>query len=95
MRVHLRFLRNGEIGQKMLKSGGWRLVRDDDDSVWAIHPQVGDEPSARRYLHGAGLLTASSVSIEFIKRATSKHNLRPGSPLMAEFARSHVTSLPV
>jgi len=67
MRVHLRFLRNSDVGREVLENAGWLLERDVDDSVWARHPYVVDEPSARSRLHDVGLMTACSVSIEFIK----------------------------
>jgi hypothetical protein len=69
MRVHLRFLREADIGRDALVRGGWLLERDVDNSVWAMHPQVIDESAARLHLHNVGLLTACSVSIEFVRRA--------------------------
>jgi hypothetical protein len=66
MRVHLRFLRKSEVVQEVLQKDGWQLERERDDSVTARHPLVEDEPSARNRLQGLGLLTTSSVAIEFI-----------------------------
>jgi hypothetical protein len=74
MRVHLRFLRNSDVGREVLENAGWLLERDVDDSVWARHPHVIDEPSARSRLHDVGLLTACSVSIEFIKLKSRHRN---------------------
>jgi hypothetical protein len=76
MRVHLRFLRNSDVGREVLENAGWLLERDIDDSVWARHPHVVDEPSARSRLQDVGLLTACSVSIEFIKLKAAAHNGR-------------------
>ena len=78
MRVHLRFLRDADIGRDALVRGGWHLERDVDDSVWAMHPRVMDESAARLHLHNVGLLTACSVSIEFVKRATGERARRWG-----------------
>jgi hypothetical protein len=72
MRVHLRFLRDSELSRKALKNSEWQLEGDGDDGVWAVHPQVRDESAARSHLHEAGLLTASSVSIEFVQRVTGR-----------------------
>lgn len=76
MRVHLRFLRDADIGRQSLERAGWLLERDIDNSVWAMHPHVRDESDARLRLHNVGLLTACSVSIEFVKRATGDHSRR-------------------
>ena len=67
MRVHLRFLRKSELVQAALQKDGWQLERERDDSVTARHPLVEDESSARNRLQELGLLTTSSVAIEFIK----------------------------
>jgi hypothetical protein len=72
MKVHLRFLRDADIARETLERAGWLVERDVDSSVWAMHPQVGDEPAAR--LHNVGLLTACSVSIEFVRLATSEQS---------------------
>jgi hypothetical protein len=76
MKVHLRFLRDADIGREALERAGWLLERDIDNSVWAMHPQVRDESAARLRLHNVGLLTACSVSIEFVKRAACDHSRR-------------------
>jgi hypothetical protein len=65
MRVHLRFLRKGEIAQEALRNDGWQLEREQDDSFTARHPLVRDESAARNRLHDLGLLTTGSVAIEF------------------------------
>jgi hypothetical protein len=67
MRVHLRFLRKSEVVQEVLQKDGWQLERERDDSVTARHPLVRDELAARNRLQDLGLLTTSSVAIEFIR----------------------------
>src|SRR6516164_4026188 len=67
MRVHLRFLRRKERIRESLCVDGWQLERDKDDSVIAKHPLVKDETTARIRLQELGLLTSSSVHIEFIR----------------------------
>jgi hypothetical protein len=82
MRVHLRFLRDADVGREALKRSGWLVECDVDNSVWAMHPKVMDEPAARLHLHNVGLLTACSVSIEFIKRATGALDCEHGKQAM-------------
>jgi len=76
MRVHLRFLRNSDVGREVLENAGWHVERDVDDSIWARHPHVVDEPSARSRLQDVGLLTACSVAIEFIRPRAGAGNGR-------------------
>jgi len=65
MKVHLRFLRqHGEL-QQALRNDGWQFEKEHDESLLARHPQVPDESAARVRLHQLGLLTSSSVWIDF------------------------------
>jgi hypothetical protein len=68
MKVHLKFLRRGEVSQEALQKDGWHLERQADGSVTAGHPLVCDEAAARNRLYVLGLLTSAAASIEFIRR---------------------------
>jgi hypothetical protein len=76
MRVHLRFLRKGEITQKALQKDGWQLEPEPDGSVTAGHALVPDEPAARNRLQGLGLLTTTAVAIEFIGAPMGRSSYR-------------------
>ncbi len=65
MRVQLRFIRKAAELQETLENDGWKLEWATDKSLSARHPQVPDERAARSRLHQLGLLTSSSLGIEF------------------------------
>ena len=64
MNLHLRFLRQPEELREVLQKDGWRL-EGKDESLFAHHPQVLDEPAARSRLYHLGVLTSASLCIEF------------------------------
>ena len=68
MNLHLRFLRQPEALREVLQKDGWRLETGKDESLFAHHPQVFDEPAARSRLYHLGVLTSSSLCIEFQRR---------------------------
>jgi len=67
MRLHLRFLREGDLIREALEKDGWKLEWERDDYLTARHPLVHDESTARNRLQDLGLLTTCSVCIEFIR----------------------------
>jgi hypothetical protein len=71
MKVHLRFLRHAGTIQEALQNDGWRLGRDQDQSLFARHPEVADQGDARSRLQRLGLLTSSALHIEFREGAAS------------------------
>jgi hypothetical protein len=65
MNVHFRFLRQAGQVQEVLRNDGWKLERAHDKFLLARHPDVADESAARDRLCRLGLLTSSSLAIEF------------------------------
>jgi hypothetical protein len=68
MRLHLRFLRQAGKLQAAFRNDGWELEREKDETLQARHPEVTDESAARTRLYRLGLLTSSSLSIEFQRK---------------------------
>ena len=64
MHVRLELLRWSEAILVALRKDGW-AVESGQDGVSARHPQAPNERAARRRLHGLGLLTSTSLRIEF------------------------------
>jgi hypothetical protein len=65
MNVHIQLLRHPNALRTALRGDGWRLDDERPDSVVARHPAVPDESAARNRLHHLGLLTSSSLRIDF------------------------------
>jgi hypothetical protein len=64
MRVYIEPLRQRETIRRLLQQQGWRL-HQEERGYTAHHEAVRDEQTARRLLQHLGLLTSSSVRIEF------------------------------
>jgi hypothetical protein len=62
--IYIEPLRLREAVRDMLLQHGWRL-HGDDGGYTAHHRAVRDAPTARQKLQALGLLTSSSVRIEF------------------------------
>jgi hypothetical protein len=70
MIVHLEMLHNRETIRELLRQHGWRLDRTDSETSYsAQHPTVTDQQSARARLNAVGLLTSSSLRIDFVPKA--------------------------
>jgi hypothetical protein len=69
MKMHLRFLRESEAIQRTLEKDDWAFEWRHDGSLMVRHDLVRDEIAGRSRLHHLGLLTTSSVRIEFVGRA--------------------------
>jgi hypothetical protein len=68
MKLHLRLLRKAEELQEALENDGWNLQGETRELLCAKHPEVNDERTARVRLDRLGLLTSSSLAIEFSAR---------------------------
>jgi hypothetical protein len=64
MHVRIELLRWAEPILASLRKDGW-AVAFGQDCVSAHHPRVPNESAARHRLHGLGLLTSTSLRIEF------------------------------
>jgi hypothetical protein len=51
--------------EEILVDDGWDLLVESDQLIFANHPEVPDEPTARSRLNRLGLLTSRSHRIEF------------------------------
>jgi hypothetical protein len=49
----------------ILERDGWVIEKEQGDEIHVIHPRVGDEAAARLRLYRLGLLTTSSLRMEF------------------------------
>ncbi len=58
-------IRSWNPSLEVLKKDGWQLESRSRDHVYARHPQVNDESSARSRLYRIGLLTSASLRIAF------------------------------
>jgi hypothetical protein len=67
MHLRIQSLRRSETFLVALQEDGWAVVFGHDGAVSARHPQVPDESAARSRLQGLGLLTSSSLRIEFCR----------------------------
>jgi hypothetical protein len=65
MKMHLQFLRESEAIRKKLEKDGWDFEWKQDGSLMVRHDLVRDQSACRSRLHHLGLLTTSSVRIEF------------------------------
>ncbi len=65
MKVHIQLLRQSEDLRQTLRNDGWSVEPEENDSIFARHPQVLDEVAARSRLHQLRLLTSRSLRIEF------------------------------
>ena len=65
MHVRIQPLRRSETFLVALREDGWAVMYGHDGAVSARHPLASDEVAARCRLHGLGLLTSSSLRIEF------------------------------
>jgi hypothetical protein len=65
MNVHVRALRGARHILEALQADGWQVRAGGEGALVAAHPQVADERAARLRLAHLGLLTASSLHIEF------------------------------
>ena len=66
MHVRIELLRWAEPILVALRKDGWAVV-SGQDGVSAHHPQAPDKRAGRRRLHGLGLLTSTSLLIEFCR----------------------------
>jgi hypothetical protein len=66
VKLHLRFLRQVGDLREALQNDGWQLEQELDASVVAWHPEARDQRAARTRLHQLGLLTSSSLRIDFL-----------------------------
>jgi hypothetical protein len=71
MNLHLEPLRHAGDVKGLLRDDGWLLQQEPDGWLLASHPRVRDEAGARSRLQDLGLLTCSSLRIEF------RHLLHP------------------
>jgi hypothetical protein len=51
--------------EEILANDGWELLVESDHAIFANHPEVPDEPTARSRLDRLGLLTSRRHRIEF------------------------------
>ena len=65
MNVLIQPLRHSNGLHQALSADGWTLEPERNGVLYAEHPQVADEVAARNRLHHLGLLTSSSLRIEF------------------------------
>ncbi len=65
MKLRIQLLHFGDDVKERLEHDGWKLEAITLDSLSACHPDVRDEPNARRRLQELGLLTSATVRIEF------------------------------
>ena len=65
MNMHIQLLRYSSDLERVLRDDGWLLEPEPNASVSASHPEVADEGAARSPLHRLGLLTSSSLRVEF------------------------------
>ena len=65
--MHLRICmsRDREGVRRSLRRNGWKCEDRSDGAVVARHPSVGDGVDARDRLHHLGLLTSTSLQIDF------------------------------
>jgi hypothetical protein len=65
MHVEMKILSRPDIIRDTLHRDGWLIKKAHGDQIHAIHSEVGDEAAARVRLFRLGLLTSSSLRIEF------------------------------
>jgi hypothetical protein len=65
MHFEMKMLRHPEIIHATLRRDGWLANKAQGDQLQASHREVVDETAARVRLLRLGLLTSSSVRIEF------------------------------
>jgi hypothetical protein len=65
MNVLIQPLRHPDGLHQALCDDGWTLETERNGVFYAEHPQVADEVAARNRLYHLGLLTSSSLRIEF------------------------------
>ena len=69
MNVYIELLRPSEETRRLLNDDGWKLDPAHPELPHALHCTVADESAARNRLMRLGLLTSSSVRVEFRKSA--------------------------
>lgn len=67
MNVYIELLRPSEETRRLLNDDGWKLDPAHPEQVHALHCTVADESAGRNRLMRLGLLTSSSVRVEFRK----------------------------
>jgi hypothetical protein len=65
MHLHIQLLRDPDGLRGVLRRDGWKVRTGPHEAVVAVHPDVPDDAAARARLHRLGLLTSSSLRIEF------------------------------
>jgi hypothetical protein len=65
MKLQIQILRGGAAAVKSLERDGWKLEPEADDFFSASHPQVEDQPDARRRLDSIGLLISRALRVSF------------------------------
>ncbi len=65
MNVHIEVIRPTRHLRATLLSDGWKVESERQDDLWVSHLQVADEGGARGRLNRLGLLTSSSLRIDF------------------------------
>lgn len=68
MNIRIEMLRNPDYCRDALAKDGWKLVVKKELDFNASHPSVRDEEEARVRLCRLGLLTSSSLRIEFARK---------------------------
>jgi hypothetical protein len=66
MHLHIQLLRDRDDLRDALRRDGWRVQAAPHDAVVATHPDVPDDVTARDRLQRLGLLTSTSVRIDFL-----------------------------
>jgi hypothetical protein len=75
--MQIQCLRQREEIAKTLREDGWHLEGNGPHDFSARHPRVFTESAARNRLGHIGLLTCSSLRIEFRPKTPTDHNASP------------------
>ena len=71
MNIYIELLRPTDETRRLLNDDGWKLDPAHPELAHSLHCTVADESAARSRLMRLGLLTSSSVRVEFRKSAKS------------------------
>jgi hypothetical protein len=66
MMIRFEFVRGADGLRELLRANGWKLEDPVAGTLYATHPEVGDQPAARSRLHELGVLTSAQFRIEFV-----------------------------
>jgi hypothetical protein len=65
MMVRIDMVRRTDGLRELLRANGWALQEPRAGTLYASHPQAGNQLAARSLLHELGLLTSRRLRIEF------------------------------